>query len=142
VNGKKRAFEPGEGQPEKDEPALPRTEPAPRARTAIALVFGSWFLPLGMFVSIFRYALDEPATIWTHRALTLATLALFGAGAALGVRAVLAARRDPRVRYRLGVAAVLLAVLTPVVWTSELALAWETFVTGERLRMEAEAPAE
>jgi chromate transport protein ChrA len=134
---KKRAFDASED--EASEPAgekpppPPRTEPAPRARTAIALVLASWVVPLWMLVSLFRYAEDEPDTMALHRVLSLTSLALLAIGMALAVRAIDRSRKDPRMRRRLAIAGLVLSLLTPVVWASELVLAWEVFLARERL---------
>lgn len=135
---KTRAFEPEveDGKPP------PRTEPAPYARTAIALVLSSWLVPLGMLVSLLRYTEDDPGTHALHRALTVASLALLGVGLGLAVRAIDRARKDARIRRRLPIAALVLGVVTPVVWTSELVLAFEMFEMREQLdAAAADAPA-
>ena len=142
---KKRAFDAEE--PEGDAAPTPaRTEPAPLARTAMALVLASWIVPLRMIWSIVQYAEDEPGTRALHRALTISSVALLLGGLGLGVRGILRARADGRVRRRLAIAVVVLSVLTPVVWASELQLAWQTFLTRERLDAAAyhasSAPAE
>lgn len=132
---KKRAFDASEA--EESEPAgekpPPRTEPAPRTRTAVAVVLASWILPLWMLVSLFRHAEDDPDTMALHRVLSLTSLALLTIGMGLAVRAIDRSRKDPRMRRRLAIAGLVLSLLTPLVWASELVLAWEVFVARERL---------
>lgn len=134
---KKRAFDRDELEQDEasGEASTPpaRTEPAPRARTAIALVLASWVVPLWMLVSLFRYAEDDPTTMAVHRVLTITSIVLLTAGLALSVRGIDRARKDPRVRRRLAIAGLVLSLLTPVVWASELVLAWNVFLTRERL---------
>ncbi len=133
---KKRAFE-GDTEQVADSasapPAAPRTEPAPYARTSIAILVLSWLVPLGMFVSILHYTEFDPSTQLLHRTLSVTSLALLLVGLGLAVRAIDLARKNARMRRRLAVAALILGLLTPVVWLSELVLAWELYVTRERL---------
>jgi hypothetical protein len=131
---KKRAFETEDAEDARQTPAPPpRTEPAPHQAAAIGLILLSWVLPLGMVVSLFRYAETEPTTLVVHRALALTSFALLLAGLGLAIRAIDRARRDPRMRRRLAIAALLLGIATPFVWMSELVLAFRVFVVREQL---------
>jgi hypothetical protein len=138
---KKRAFDASEaeasapsGETSGETPrSVPRTEPAPFARAAIALVLASWIVPLWMLVSIVRYVEEEPDTMALHRGLTFASVALLGGGLGLSIRAIGRARADPRMRRRLAVAGLMLSLLTPVVWASELMFAWRMVVVRASL---------
>ena len=135
---KKRAFEDDEVEERAPSAAPPaRTEPAPHARTAVGLVMISWLVPLWMLVAIADGTEHEPATQSLHRTLTIASVTLLLAGMGLAIRAIDRARKDRRIRRRLAVAALLLSLLTPVVWMSELTLAWEMFLTREQMDAEA-----
>lgn len=142
---KKRAFDADEVDDAREQSAPAdasspeRTEPAPRARTAIGLVLLSWLVPLGMLVSLLSYSEGEPGTQVLHRVLTVVSVGLLASGLALAVRALVTARRDPRIRQRLAVAGLLLSLLTPVVWASELMFAWQMFLTREELDSQLDA---
>jgi DMSO/TMAO reductase YedYZ heme-binding membrane subunit len=147
---KKRAFEADEEQEARESrasspsPSLAtrppeRTEPTPRGRTAIALVLASWLVPLWMIVSLVRRSETEPGTQALHRVLTIASVLLLGAGMGLAIRAIDRARKDARIRRRLALAALLLSLLTPVVWMSELTLAFQLFVARERIDAASDA---
>jgi TRAP-type uncharacterized transport system fused permease subunit len=128
---KKRAFDDDEREAGGDAPA--RTEPTPRGRTAIALVLSSWVLPLVFVRSVFVYAEEDPTTTLVHRALTVVSIGLLLTAAGLGVRAIDLARKDRRIRRRLAIATLVLAVFTPLVWFAEVLLALEVYVVRERL---------
>jgi len=119
-----------------------RTEPAPHTGRAIALIFASWVLPLWIFVSLFNSVEQEPMTRSLHTALVVTSMALLLVGMGLAIRAIDLSRKNPRMRRRLAVAGFLLAVATPVVWATELTLAWEVLLTRERLDAQADANAE
>lgn len=134
---KKRAFDEEESVPTQEAPAPERTEPTPRGRTAIALITLSWVMPLGVIVSLLSYSEFDSATL--HRTLTLLSIGLLLTGLGLAIRAIDLARKNPRLRRRLAYAALLLGILTPLVWTSELAFAYEMFVMREHLDAAADA---
>lgn len=141
---KKRAFDETEAEDaaaQDQTPAPVPSEPAPLARVSVALVLTSWTLPLGTWVSVLRYAEEEPGTLAFHRVLTIGSLLLLAAGAALATRAILRARRDPRIRRRLAVAAIVLSLLTPVVWASEVLFALEMLAQRDLLDAAAEGDA-
>jgi DMSO/TMAO reductase YedYZ heme-binding membrane subunit len=136
---KKRAFEDDEIEQREPSAAPPpaRTEPAPYARTAMGLVLLGWLVPLWMLVAIADGTQNEPGTQSLHRVLTVASVTLLLVGMGLAIRGIDRARKDGRIRRRLAVAALLLSLLTPVVWMSELTLAWEMFLARERLEPDA-----
>jgi hypothetical protein len=99
-------------------------------------------LPLGFVRSIFAYAEDEEATIALHRVLAIGAILLLLGAAGLAVRAIELARKDRRIRRPLAIAALLLVLLTPLVWFAEALLVVRVYVVRERLdRAAAEAAA-
>lgn len=138
---KKRAFDEDEEEAQAAPPESARTEPAPRAALAMGLVLTSWLLPLSMVVSVFRGSEEEPSTQLAHRVITIASIGLALASLALAIRALDAARRDPRVRRRLAASALALGLLSPIVWGAELVLAMRVYLVRERLAAEEAAAA-
>ena len=128
---KKRAFEDDERE-SLAEVVPARTEPTPQGRTAMALVVVSWLLPLTFVRSVLEYAEDEPSMQLVHRVLVLTAILLLLAATGLAVRAIDLARKDRRIRRRLAIATLVLALFTPVVWFAEVLLAFRVYVVRER----------
>jgi hypothetical protein len=129
VHVKQRAFDP---EPTSAE-SVPRTEPTPHGRTSIALVLASWAMPLAYAISIFVHFDDDPSMALVHRVVALLAIGLLLGSSGLAVRAIDLARKNPRLRRRLAIATLVLAVFTPVVWFAEVVLAMEVLIVRERV---------
>ena len=132
---KKRGFDADEIAEQSDAPPE-RTEPAPHAGKAIVVLLASWVLPLSIIVSILTSSEQLQAVRVMHTVIAVVSGALLLVGMGLSIRAIDQTRKNIRMRRRLAYAAFVLALVTPVVWGSELTLAWEVFLTRESLAAE------
>lgn len=139
---KKRGFDDDELSEPAAAPATPRTEPAPHAGKAIGLILASWALPLWIVWSVFDRVEHELSTRRLHTAIAVVSVALVLAGLGVAIRAIDLARKNARMRRRLAYGAVVLGIATPLVWAGELALAFDVFLTRERLDAENAAQAD
>jgi hypothetical protein len=132
---KKRGFDADEIAEQGDAPPE-RTEPAPHAGKAVALLLVSWVLPLAIVVSVLTSSEQLQAVRVMHTVIAVVSGALLLVGMGLSIRAIDQTRKGIRMRRRLAYAAFVLALVTPVVWGGELTLAWEVFLTRESLAAE------
>ena len=104
----------------------------------MALVLTSWLLPIRVLYSLLTYSEEEPSTRLLHRIITITSVSLVLVGLGLAIRGIDAARKNPRARRRLAYAALVTGLLTPLVWATELALAFRMVEVRTRLDSSAD----
>ena len=137
---KKRSF----GSDDIDDDDALRVETPRRARWALWCVVGAWSLPLVAVVDAFLGIELGAVATWVQRIAGLGAIALALTAIGLALGALAEARRSPRIRRGPAIAALLLALLSSVVWMAELAFAFRVALVREVIAADQaleEAPA-